>query len=109
MLVHFYRTSRKESVAEAFRLNLASTGFFTPKMTEIRKDKPVIMGEFGAFDHVETTFEEAVDNMVRGRDLALKEGVSGMLYWTYESFEQPRLYHAASDWALFVRKMGKFE
>jgi hypothetical protein len=107
--VHFYRTSRKESVAEAFRLNLASTGFFTPKMTDIRKDKPVIMGEFGAFDHVETTFEEAVDNMVRVRDLALKEGVSGMLYWTYDSFEQPRLYHAASDWALFVRKMGKFE
>jgi hypothetical protein len=39
----------------------------------------------------------------------LGEAVSGMLYWTYDSFEQPRLYHAASDWALFVRKMGKFE
>ncbi len=107
--VHFYRTNRKESVEQAFRLNLASTGFFTPKMTEIRKDKPVIMGEFGAFDHVEKTFEEAVDNMVRVRELALKEGMNGMLYWTYDCFEQPRLYHAASDWALFARKMGNFE
>jgi hypothetical protein len=32
-----------------------------------------------------------------------------MLYWTYDSFEQARLYHAAKDWALFVRKMGTFE
>ena len=78
-------------------------------MAGIRKRKPVIMGEFGAFDHVEKTFEEAVDNMVRVRDLALNEGMNGMLYWTYNCFEQPRLYHAATDWRLFVRKMGDFE
>jgi hypothetical protein len=104
--VHFYRTNKKESVDQAFRLNLASTGFFAPEMTEIRKQKPVIMGEFGAFDHVEKTFDQAVDNMVRVCDLALAEGVNGMLFWTYDCFEQARLYHAASDWGLFVRKMG---
>jgi len=107
--VHFYRTNRKESVDQAFRLNLASTGFFTPEMAEIRKAKPVIIGEFGAFDHVSETFEEAADNMVRVRDLAQEAGVNGMLYWTYDCFEQRRLYHAARDWALFVRKMGSFE
>jgi hypothetical protein len=107
--VHFYRSNGQESVDEAFRLNLASTGFFTPEMAEIRKGKPVIIGESGAFDHVEKTLGEAVDNMVRVRDLALKEGVNGMLFWTYDCFEQPRLYHAAKDWALFVRKMGSFE
>jgi hypothetical protein len=107
--VHFYRTNGNESVEEAFRLNLASTGFFTPKMTDIRKETPVIMGEFGAFDSLEKTFEEGIDNMVRVRDLALKQGMNGMLYWTYDSFEQGKLHHAASDWALFVRKMGSFE
>ncbi len=107
--VHFYRTTRSESVEQAFRLNLASTGFFTPQMADIRKAKPVIIGEFGAFDFVEKTFGEAVDNMVSVRDLALKERVNGMLYWTYDCFEQPLLYHGASDWALFVRKMGSFE
>ena len=76
-------------------------------MAEIRKNKPVIMGEFGSFKHVEKTFEEAVDNMVRVRDLALKEGMNGVLYWTYDCFEQERLHHAASDWAQFVRKMKK--
>jgi len=32
-----------------------------------------------------------------------------LLFWTYDCFEQPRLYHAASDWPLFVRKMGNFK
>jgi hypothetical protein len=109
--VHFYRNKRmeKESVDQAFRLNLGSTGFFTVEMAEIRKQKPVIIGEFGAFDSVEKTFEEAVDNMARVRDLALEAGVNGMLYWTYDCFEQPRLHHAATDWSLFVQKMGNFE
>ena len=107
--VHFYRTSAKEPVEQAFRLNLGSTGFFTPEMAEARKAKPVIMGEFGAFDSVEKTFEEAVGSMAQVRDLALKERVNGMLYWTYDCFEQPSLHHAATDWTLFVQKMGSFE
>jgi len=78
-------------------------------MAEIRKEKPVIIGEFGAFDFVEKTFEKAIGNMVRVRDLALKENVNGMLFWTYDCFEQQKLYHAASDWELFVRKMGSFD
>jgi len=106
--VHFYRSNGREPVEKAFRLNLGSTGFFTPKMAEIRKTKPVIVGEFGAFDFVEKTFEEAVGNMIRVRDLALKEKVNGMLFWTYDCFEQPRLHHAATDWRLFVREMGDF-
>jgi hypothetical protein len=78
-------------------------------MAEARKTKPVIMGEFGAFDFVEKTFAEAVQSMVEVRDLALKERMNGMLYWTYDCFEQPSLHHAAGDWKLFVQKMGDFE
>lgn len=107
--VHFYRTSAQEPVEQAFRLNLGSSGLFTPEMDEARKTKPVIMGEFGAFDSVEKTFEEAVNSMAQVRDLALKERLNGMLYWTYDCFEQPGLHHAAKDWPLFVRKMGRFE
>lgn len=107
--VHFYRHNKKQSVEHAFEHNMASTGFFTPEMTKIRKKKPVIMGEFGAFDFMEKTFEEAVGNMVIVRDLALKENINGMLFWTYDCFEQRWLYHAASDWELFVQRMGTFE
>jgi hypothetical protein len=106
--VHFYRGNPAESVDDAFRLDLQSTGFFKPEMAAIRRGKPVILGEFGAFDFVDKTFEEAVANMVRVRDLALRESMNGMLYWTYDCFEQPQLYPAAKDWDLFVRKMGRF-
>jgi len=108
--VHFYHcTPNSKDVARQFRLNLGSTGFFAPEMAEIRKTKPVIMGEFGAFDFHEKTFAAAVDNLVQVRDLANKERVNGMLFWTYDCLEQLRLYHAADDWELFYRKMGSFE
>jgi hypothetical protein len=107
--VHFYRHNAKETVEEAFEHNLGSTGFFAPEMTEIRKNMPIIIGEFGAFDFMEKTFEEAVDNMVIVRDLALKEQVNGMLFWTYDCLEQARLWHATDDWELFFGKLGTFE
>ncbi|VGO13530.1 hypothetical protein PDESU_02087 [Pontiella desulfatans] len=107
--VHFYRGNTKESVERAFENNLASTGLFDREMKNIRMKKPLIMGEFGAFDHVEKTFEEAVDNMVIVRDLALQANVNGMLYWTYDCLEQKRLWHATDDWELFFSKMGTFE
>ena len=107
--VHFYRANTKESTKRAFKNNLASTGLFAKEMRSIRMKKPVIIGEFGAFDHIEKTFEEAVDNMVIVRDLALEANVNGMLFWTYDCLEQERLYHAANNWELFVQKMGTFE
>lgn len=107
--VHFYRTSTKMTVDEAFRASLDSTGFFSWKMRQIRKEKPLILGEFGAFDHVEQTFVEAVESMVRVRDLALHLGMNGMLFWTLDCLEQERLYHAADDWPLFYQKMGALD
>jgi hypothetical protein len=108
--VHFYHvTPNLKDVAKQFRLNLGSTNFFTPQMAEIRKKTPVIMGEFGAFDDHEKTFAAAVDNLVQVVDLANKENVNGMLFWTYDCQEQARLYHAMDDWPLFYRKMGTFE
>lgn len=108
--VHFYHaTPDPKDVPVRFRRNLGSTGFFTPEMAKIRKTTPVIMGEFGAFDFHEKTFAAAVDNIVQVRDLANKEKVNGMLFWTYDCQEQARLYHATDDWPLFVRKMGSFE
>lgn len=108
--VHFYHvTPNPKDVPSQFRRNLGSTNFFTPQMAEIRKTTPVIMGEFGAFDDHEKTFAAAVDNLVQVRDLANKEKVNGMLFWTYDCQEQDRLYHATDDWPLFFRKMGSFD
>ena len=78
-------------------------------MAKIRKTTPVIMGEFGAFDDHEKTFAAALENIVQVRDLANKVKLNGMLFWTYDCQEQPRLYHATDDWELFYRMMGNFE
>ncbi len=107
--VHFYRTRKDEPVGDAFQRDLTSTGFYTAELQAARKSKPVILGEFGAFDFIEKTFEEAVDNMVIIRDLARQEKFNGMLFWTCDSQEQKRLYHATDDWELFVQKMGTFD
>jgi len=107
--IHFYRARREETVEEAFRRDLESTGFFEPQMKEVRKSRPIILGEFGAFDFVEETFGEAVDNMVLVRDLAHDHGFRGMLFWTYDTLEQLHLYHAASDWELFVGRLSNFK
>ena len=108
--VHFYHgTAKFKDVPKKFQRNLGSTGFFSPEMAEIRKTTPVIMGEFGAFDHNEKTFAQAVNNVVQVRDLANKEKINGMLFWTYDCQEQAILYHATDDWDLFYKKMGTFE
>ncbi len=107
--VHFYRHNGRQTVEAAFKHSLASTGFFAPEMAVIRKSKPVIVGEFGAFDFMEKTFEEALDNMVIVRDLAQQVKVNGMLFWTYDCHEQAKLWHATEDWNLFLEKMGTFE
>jgi len=107
--VHIYRHNPGQTVEKAVKHSLESTGFYAPEMAEVRKAKPVIVGEFGAFDFMEKTFEEAVDNMVIVRDLALKEKVNGMLYWTYDCLEQKLLWHATDDWELFYSKLGTFE
>ena len=106
--VHIYRHNPNLSVEQAFKLSLESAGFYTPEMAEFRKSKPVIIGEFGSFDFMDKPFAKGVDNMVIIRDLALKEKVNGMLYWTYDCLEQNLLWHATDDWDLFYRKMGTF-
>jgi hypothetical protein len=46
----------------------------TADTARIRKENPVILGEFGAFDLVEKTFGEAVQSMAQVRALALVLG-----------------------------------
>jgi hypothetical protein len=102
---HAESAGRPQTVPPQFGID----GLLHPEMAEVRKTTPVIMGEFGAFDFHEKTFAAAVDSIVQARDLANKEKVNGMLFWTYDCQEQLRLYHATDDWDLFYKKMGTFE
>jgi len=105
--VHFYRTRREETVEEAFRRDMLSTEYLDAAMEPLIRDKPVILGEFGAFQHVEASFDEAVDTLLAIRALAHRHGMAGWMMWTFDAFEQPRLWHAMEDGGAFVERLGQ--
>jgi len=106
--VHFYRTRPEESVAEAFQKDMDSSLLDAPEMNEVRREKPIIVGEFGAFRHVDRDLQEAKRNLLAIRDVILQRRLSGMLYWTYDTFEQERLYPAVEGGEGFLRELADF-
>lgn len=106
--VHLYRTDPAESVEEAFTNDLRSTVFVSSETERLWAEKPVILGEFGEFRAVESDFKRSTENMAAVRDMALDEGFQGMLFWTYDCFEQEYVWHAAQDWPHFISRLGNF-
>lgn len=106
--LHFYRTRRNESVSEAFNRDMDSMVFYSAEMRDIQKLKPVILGEFGSFRHIDDTFAQAADNLLRIRDMAIEHHMMGILMWTYDTFEQKQLYPAMEDKGFFLKKLSDF-
>jgi len=106
--VHFYRTRPQETVAEAFEKDMESSLLDASEMNEIRRKKPIIVGEFGAFRHVDRDLQEAKRNLLAIRDVILRHRLNGMLYWTYDTFEQERLYPAVEGGDTFLRELADF-
>ena len=75
-------------------------------MHAIRRKKPVVLGEFGAFKSAEDSFKGAVRNLRAIRDLSREHGMAGWIMWTFDCFEQKRLYHAMEDHGRFIQKLG---
>ncbi|MHC4170022.1 MAG: glycoside hydrolase 5 family protein [Planctomycetota bacterium] len=106
--IHFYRTRRPEQVPDAFRKDMDSMEFFSGEMKTIRRTKPVILGEFGSFRHVDDDFSQASENLLRIRDQAIKLNMMGIMMWTYDTFEQERLYPAMEDKGRFLERLADF-
>ena len=106
--MHFYRTRRSEQVSEAFPKDMDSMAFFSEEMDTIRETKPVILGEFGAFRHIDDSFAGAADNLRDIRDLAIEHHMMGIMMWTYDTFEQKRLYPAMEDKGAFLKALSDF-
>ena len=104
--IHFYRTRRGEQVSDAFRKDMDSMEFFSEEMKAIQRTKPVILGEFGSFRHVDEDFSQASENLLSIRDLAIKNHMMGVMMWTYDTFEQERLYPAMEDKGRFLERLS---
>jgi len=104
--MHFYRTRRDETVSRAFRRDMDSMAFYSAEMRDIQKLKPVILGEFGSFRHIDETFAQAANNLLRIRDLAIEHHMMGIMMWTYDTFEQEQLYPAMENKGSFLKKLS---
>ncbi len=86
--VHYYRSISAQKLGDDFRKNMRSSLFYSPAMAQIRKSKPLIMGEFGDYRYPRYKPAEFVVNVVALRDLALASGFQGFLYWTYDTLQK---------------------
>ena len=105
--VHFYRTRKDETVADAFARDMETVRFSGATMTTILKGKPVILGEFGAFRFAESSWTTAQENLTAIRDEAIRRGMSGWLLWTYDCFEQKELYPGMTEGGDFLKRLAK--
>jgi hypothetical protein len=100
--VHFYRTRKAETVTDAFAKDMESIGFTGETAGAILRDKPVILGEFGAFRFADATFAAACENLLAIRDRAIEREYSGAMLWTFDCFEQKELYNGMVDGGIFL-------
>lgn len=91
--IHLYHTT-SDSLAFSVKQNLVSVNYYLDEVKALRKSKPFILGEFGSFKHVDADVEEALVTVGQIRDIAMKDGFKGYLYWTFDTFEQKDMYNA---------------
>ena len=100
----------KGSCILSFSISVVVWGGFPAlagEMDRIRKTKPVILGGFGSFRHIDDSFAQAADNLLRIRDLTIEYQLRGIVMWTYDTFEQKRLYPAMEDKGDVERRPGR--
>lgn len=76
---------------------------------EAGSTKPVIIGEYGVYKKTRSGFVDAQAVAVRIRDLFLKQGVKGVVFWTFDTFSQPEYLTAMEDSGAFLYKLSRVD
>ncbi len=90
---HIYKWGVPGDGYAAFSHSVSNMLLDTREAKEIRKRKPVILGEFGAFKADHTTLDEAEQFVISLRDAAMGNGFQGWCYWTIDCFEQTDIWN----------------
>jgi len=104
--VHYYKRKKKNTLNEHFHEDMASLRLWSDQMRPIRKKKPIILGEFGAWYKIQGPSASARRAMLAIRNLALEAGFSGYLFWTYDTFAQEHLMPALELGDSFIQDLG---
>ena len=71
------------------------------------EQKPIVMGEFGAFRHAYPTAASAVDALVALQKESCTYGIAGWLLWTWDTSNQPDpLWNALDDNGALEHALG---
>lgn len=87
--IHTYPLGANYSLAN----DLNSSEFASMNKTT----KPLLMGEFGAFKSQFPTLNSAALAMRAHRNAAYSAGFAGWLFWTWNTLEQPTLWHGSEN------------
>ena len=71
-----------------------------------RQLKPIILGEFGAFEHAYPTASAAGDALVALQQESCSYGIAGWLLWTWDTSEQGDLWTAIDSNGLLERALS---
>lgn len=88
--LHFYSAN-----VPALERDLVSVEFEQVRRLARRRDRPLFVGEFGAFKSAFAAPDAAAEWMTQLTTEFTKRGFAGWLYWTYDTHEQDnQLWHA---------------
>jgi len=95
--IHEYPVKLNTSMRELFDIDMNSLMDNSTNLNDLLSKKPILLGEFGGFYEFENDLESAAVRMVELADIAMESGFSGWCYWTFDTFEQRRLYNMLEE------------
>lgn len=109
--MHVYRYGQKGTAKEVFERNYKSMLLHTAKGKKLMQEKPVILGEYGAFssDKEEETFKQGIEFAKGLRDCAMKKHFQGAIFWTADTFEQTNIWHLLDEGGRYLEEISLFE
>jgi hypothetical protein len=92
--LHVYRYGQSGTAEQVFQKNIDNMLFNSTKSSQIRKYKPIILGEYGAIanEPQERDFDDGMAFAKGLRDSAIKSGFAGVAIWTIDTFEQTDIW-----------------
>ncbi len=96
--IHHYPTQKGAPINDQFNHAMNSMLNDTTELDDILKQKPMILGEFGAFYEAETGgIATTANRMNELANLAMTKGLGGWCYWTFDTFEQERILNMMDE------------
>jgi|GEM_PF-1169859 len=108
--IHSYNfTEPDKKGSEVIKNDMECMLLDTAECIEYRKEKPVILGEYGAVTGVQDSFDLARLYIIDQRNEAVLNNLKGTILWSFDGFSQNELYSAMEDNGNFLMQLSLFK